>query len=73
MEIGTVVTYVDPVRDEHPALVTAVHGEGDIPSLNVVYADPDAAKHDSYGRQIARATSVVNEANQHAPGNYWKA
>jgi hypothetical protein len=41
------------------------------PSINVVYVECDEAKTDSYGRQIARATSVPNRASQTAHGYYY--
>lgn len=78
VEIGDTVTYVDPVGQEHNALVTTVFSSGHAgddgpkPSVNLVYVSDDGTKADQYGRQIERSTSVVNEANQAAHGNYWK-
>lgn len=43
------------------------------PSLNVVYVSKDSAQTDSYGRQIARATSVPHESVQPAHGMKWRA
>ncbi len=42
------------------------------PSINVVYVESDASKTDSYGRQIARATSVPHESVQPAHGLKWR-
>jgi hypothetical protein len=66
------VIFVDPVGKEHNAVVIANWGAGDTPSVNVMYADPDDTKTDSYGRQIARSTSVVHQSNQAAHGMYWR-
>jgi hypothetical protein len=71
MEIGETVTYVDPMQKEHRSLITAVHGSGDSPSINLVYTSDDPAKYDPYGRQLERATSVVHQTSQMAKGNYW--
>ena len=72
---GSVVEYVDERGKPHAALVTADWGVGspdDDKSVNVVWVVGDESQTDSYGRQIARATSVVNEARQAAPGLYWR-
>lgn len=71
---GDHVVFVDPVGVEHDALVTANWGAADdpTPSLNVVYVDGDETKTDSYGRQIARSTSVVHQSKQAAHGMYWR-
>lgn len=42
------------------------------PSINVVYVSNDEAQNDSYGRQIARSTSVPHRSVQPAHGYYWK-
>ena len=74
MKIGDAVTYVDPVANERPAVLTAVWGEAyeSAPSVNLVFVSDDESKHDPYGRQIERATSVVHRSHQAAHGNYWK-
>jgi hypothetical protein len=46
--------------------------ENPAPAVNLVYIDSDVSKHDPYGRQIARDTSVVPEISQTAPGNFWR-
>ena len=71
-QVGDHVVYADPKGHEHNAIVTANWGTGDTPSLNVVFVDPDETKTDSYGRQIARNTSVVHQSNQAAHGMYWR-
>lgn len=43
-----------------------------VPSLNVVYVSDDESQKDSYGRQIARATSVPPRSAQSAHGYYWR-
>lgn len=60
-EIGDAVKVVTSTYVETYALVTAVHGVGyqtddvfHMPSINCVYVSPDAAKSDTYGRQIER-------------------
>jgi hypothetical protein len=66
---GDVLVYVDPHREEHNALVTAVHGDK---CVNLVYVSTDESKHDSYGRQIQRETSCVHRSLQQARGNFWR-
>ena len=72
MKIGDKVIFTDAVGNFHYALVTAVWGQGETPSLNVVYVSDDESQTDQYGRQITRATSVVHESNQHAHGMKWR-
>lgn len=69
---GQHVIYVDPTAVARQALVTAVHGTGETPSINVVLVDHDPNQRDSYGAKIKRETSVVHQSNQSARGNYWK-
>jgi hypothetical protein len=79
LHVGDSVVYFDPVGKPHPALVTAVWGsgegavtEGNEPSINVVFVDPNDCKTDSYGRQTSRETSLVHKARQAAHGRFWK-
>lgn len=83
MRPGDVVIFIDPTRIKHYALITAIHGEGHIPTgdedkrnvkpaLNVVYVDKDPAKTDPYGHQIARATSIVHIDDNTARANCWR-
>lgn len=78
VQIGNAVIYIDTKRQEHYALVTAVHdgyhgGEEDPkePALNLVYVDRDPSKMDPYGRQIARASSIVHISSNSAKANCW--
>ncbi len=70
--IGKTVRFVDMHGKTFDALVTAVHGTVENPSVNVVYVSDDKAKTDPYGRQVERSTSVVHRANQYANGMYWE-
>lgn len=74
VKAGDHVIYTDESSVEHHALITAVHGGSAThpPSLNVVYVDGDAAKTDSYGRQIIRQTSQPHQSSQQAPGRFWR-
>lgn len=74
VQIGDVVTYVDPAGRRHHALVTAVWGVVvKPPSINLVYVSPDPDAEDQYGRQLAeRATSIVHRTAQPAPAFYWE-
>lgn len=66
------VKYVDHSGVEHDALVTSDwRGANEFGALNIVYVTNDIQKHDSYGNQIERDTSVPHKSNQTAPGNYW--
>lgn len=83
VKTSDVVLFIDPTKQKHAALVTNVFEEGHIPTgngddrnvkpaINLVYVDPDPAKHDPYGRQIARATSIVHIDDNTAKANCWK-
>lgn len=78
IKIGDTVELVDETGISHVALVTTLFTSGHpgdgvaSPSLNVVFVSADEAKHDQYGRQIDRRTSVPHETNQHAPGLFWR-
>lgn len=75
LEVGSVIVYVDPVRQRHNALVTIVwpqmSGVNEEPGCNLVYVSGESDKTDPYGRQIERSTSTVHKSKQAAPGNYW--
>ena len=46
--------------------------DGEIgPTINVAFADPDATKTDSYGRQFRRETSVPHKSGSTAHGYWW--
>lgn len=75
MKQGDAVIYVDSLRVEHPALLTAVwdnNGQIENPSVNLVYVSGDETKSDSYGRQIERVTSNVHISQNSAGANCWK-
>lgn len=75
--VGQHVRIVDETYEEHDALVTSVHGVGynDVgPSINVVYITSDQLKHDPYGQQIERLSSLGHfNATKGMPkrGRYW--
>lgn len=71
MEIGDVVIYTDAKGVPHKALVTADWSYSSQRSLNLVYVSSDETQSDSYGRQIARDTSVPHKDHQAAPGRFW--
>lgn len=70
VKIGDSVTFIDSLRNEIPALVTAVWGST---CINLVYVSTDTNKSDSYGRQIERFTSVMHKSCQGdiVFGNVW--
>ena len=69
IRVGESVIFVDQEAVQHIALVTAVWSEQ---CINVVFVNADASMHDSYGRQIARQTSLMNKDTQGATyGMYW--
>lgn len=69
-KLGQSVIYVDPVGNDHPALVTAVWSET---CVNLVFVSGDPAREDTYGRQIERETSVTHASVQgQAHGRYWR-
>lgn len=81
--VGDKVTYVDEVSVPHDALVVARHdgkpreSTEDIDpkySINLVYVSDDHKnKHDQYGTQIERASSVQGEASGvTAHGRFWR-
>lgn len=83
-KIGDAVKVVTSNYVETYGLVTAVHGVGyqagdvfHMPCINIIYVSPDAAKSDSYGRQIERdLTSLQHFAegpnNMPRPGRYYE-
>jgi hypothetical protein len=70
---GCTVVYVDEHGHEHEALVTAVHGTFGVNPINVVYVSADRSKHDQYGRQVERASSVQAAGPTAAHGRFYKA
>lgn len=75
--VGQSVRVVDENYIEHDALVTAVHGTGYNgvgPSVNVVYVSADLTKHDPYGQQLERLSSLIHfngTVNMPKRGRYW--
>lgn len=87
VKIGDAVRVVDENYAEHVGLVTAVHGifrddaetaEGAaapyVPCINVLFVSDDDAKHDPYGRQTERLSSLMHYQSVQAmprPGRFW--
>ena len=74
VNVGEAVTFVDPLRVERPALVTAVWSPT---CINVVFVSGDANRNDSYGRQTEHQTSVAHvsqnlDGDGKVIGNSWK-
>lgn len=67
-DVGRACTYVDPVGKRISALITAVWGSD---CVNIVYVVDDEKQDDSYGRKIARHTSLMSKDRQQAHGQYW--
>lgn len=59
VKVGDTVTFINSLRKEIPALVTAVWSPT---CINVVAVSEDADKTDTYGRQIERYTSVPHKS-----------
>lgn len=59
VKVGDTVTFINALRKEMPALVTAVWGPT---CINIVIVSEDADKTDTYGRQIERHTSVGHKS-----------
>lgn len=70
-EVGGSVKYVDERGRVRDALVTAVWGTTDTPSINLVIVELDENQTDTYGRKIQRETSQPHKSQQQAPGRYW--
>lgn len=80
-EVGDVVKIVTEDYKDVFGLVTTVHGKAYEmngswwgPSINAVYVSPDASKHDPYGTQIERYSSLVHKTgalHMPHPGRYW--
>jgi hypothetical protein len=81
-KVGDAVKVVTEDRQEVNALVVAVHGEGYKPSdgmgygpsVNVAFVSTDPHKHDPYGTQLERYSSLshLNSCKTMPnPGRYW--
>ena len=81
-QVGSAVTYVDPLGVEHAAIITArfdgKSGDSAEPidatkCVNVVYVSSNADEFDQYGRQLKRETSVQGGASGvTAHGRFWR-
>jgi hypothetical protein len=73
LRVGGRVIYVDPVAVQHEAVVTAVWGDPSncVPCINIVFVNKDDSMQDSYGRQIARQTSLCHRSVNPAHGQYF--
>lgn len=71
LKVGDVVTYRDEHGVDHNALVTVVHGNTAQSCINVTYLSDDESKHDSWGRQLERASSVQRKSDVTAHGRYF--
>jgi hypothetical protein len=60
-KIGDSVMFINSLRQETPALVTAVWSPT---CINVVIVSDDVNQTDTYGRQIQRYTSVMHKSCQ---------
>jgi len=61
VKIGDSVTFIDSLRNEHRALVSAVWSPT---CINIIFVSDDANKTDTYGRQIERMTSLMHKSLQ---------
>ena len=72
LKTGDNVIFIDSIRKEHNALVTAIHGDPENkPAINLVYVSDDTNEQDPYGRQLKRETSMVNIAHNSAKAHCW--
>lgn len=69
VKVGDAVIFVDPIRNEHNAVVTAVWSPD---CINVVFVSTDESKTDSYGRQIERETSVSRHSDTNCFGRSFR-
>ena len=69
--VGEMVVYHDDEGKPQSALVTCVF-EGSTHSINLVFVSCNVGRHDQYGRQIERRTSVPHKTAQSAHGFYWR-
>jgi hypothetical protein len=67
--IGDAVIFTDSKGRDHQAMCTNYFGPV---CINVAYVSDDAARTDSYGRQIERSTSVLHQSGAPAHGNFWR-
>lgn len=75
LKVGAHVKFVDEQYVEHDALITCVHGEDKTEfraTVNLLYVSKDPAKHDPYGNQIERKSSVVHQSRSTVGGYVWR-
>lgn len=75
------VVFHDGEGKAHPAFVTAYFGQmnedgteyvGDPGCANLVFVSDNESRHDDYGRQIERVTSIAHKSSWYVHGNYWR-
>lgn len=71
-EIRNVVIFRDSHGNEHPSFVTAIHGEGETPLINLAFITSDPTKLDAYGRQLFRGTSIRHASDRPPTGICWR-
>ena len=71
--VGDTIIFHEPDSRARAALVTSTWAVPGGPNMvNVVYVSGDEAKHDTYGRQMERATSVHHKTYNPTHGFYWR-
>lgn len=78
--VRDMVVFHDGEGTPHPAFVTAYFGQvledgsyvDSIGCANLVFVSDIESKHDDYGRQIERVTSIAHKSSWHVHGNYWR-
>jgi len=79
--VKDVVVFHDSTGTPHTAFVTAYFGQmsedgsgyvGEPGCANLVFVSDNESKHDDYGRQIERETSVAHRSSWYVHGNYWR-
>lgn len=68
-QVGDSIIFVDPNAVDHNALVICVWQNK---MINCVMVEADESRTDSYGRQIARPTSVPHMSNSPVHGLHWR-
>ncbi len=68
-KLGDVVIYTDSRGIDHMAVVTCVWTDL---CINVCFVSMDETRHDSYGRQIERETSVQHVSIADVHGRYYR-
>jgi hypothetical protein len=80
-QVGDAIVYHDENGGAHNAVVTCYWGQPTLPDgkenedigcLNLVFVSGDESRHDQYGRQIERLTSIAHKSTMHVHGFYWR-